>query len=212
MIRLILIISFLFLSMEARENPFFPSSGEKDLPNTTNKDLSASPLKRATISLPSSARRIQQVTIKYQNLDGSLEQKAIELNNAVDWHLPIFISQSMGNINEKVTTNIKKTTSTKYIHLYSSKNVKFYKKDKELKIVSKDKIIRDFLVTNPHKIVLDFKKDVNLKSEIKKLATSVFKQIVLGTHDGYYRAVITLDGQYKYTKVKKPYGYLLKVY
>ncbi len=210
MIRLILITAFLFLNLDARENPFFPSSGEKDLPNTTNKDLSVSPLKRAALSLPSSARRVQKVTIEYKNLDGSIEKKDIELNNAIDWHLPIFISQSMGDLTQKTVS--KKTTSTKYKHLYTSKNVKFYQKDKELKIVSNDKILRDFLVTNPYKLVIDFKKDVNLKSETKNLNTPVFKKIVLGTHDGYYRAVITLDGQYKYSKVKKPYGYVIQLY
>jgi hypothetical protein len=55
--------------------------------------------------------------------------------------------------------------------------------------------------------VLDFKKDVNLKSESKKLNSSIFKKIVLGTHDGFYRAVVTLDGQYKYTKKKEYNGY-----
>lgn len=207
MIRFTLIVTLLFLNLYARENPFFPLAGEKDLPNTTNKDLSASPLKRATMSLPSSARRIEQVTVKYKNLDGSIQSKSIKLNNAIDWHLPIFVSQSMGNLSDETLVKKSKVKPSKYIHLFTSKNVKFYKNNRELKVVSKDKIIRDFLLTNPYRLILDFKKDVSLKSQTKKLKTTVFKKIVLGTHNGYYRAVITLDGQYKYTKNTISSGY-----
>jgi hypothetical protein len=198
--------------MQARENPFFPSSGEKDLPNTTNKDLSVSSLKRAAISLPSSARTIQKCTIEYKNLDGSIARKSITLNNSVDWHIPIFISQSMNNIKEVNVETKKPAKEKKYIHLFSSKNIKFYKNNKELKVDTKDKMIRNFLLTNPYRLVLDFKKDVNLKSETKNLSTRVFKKINLGTHKGYYRAVVLLDGQYKYKKYKQDYGYKIKLF
>ena len=206
MIRL-LIITLLFINTYSRENPFFPSKGEKDLPSATNIDMSVSMLKRAAITLPSSARRIQKVTLTYKNLDGSLQERSIELNNAIDWHLPIFISQSMGEINNSTINSVKKEKNKKYIHLYTSKNIKFYTKDKELKIVTKDNMIRSFLLTDPHRIVLDFKKDVNLKSESKSFKNKVFKKIDIGTHNGYYRSVIVLDGQYKFRKEKKPYGY-----
>lgn len=211
MIKLITITLLLITSIQARENPFFPSSGEKDLPNTTNKDLSVSSLKRAAISLPSSARTIQKFTIEYKNLDGSIQSKSITLNNSIDWHIPIFVSQSMNDIKE---VKVKATTpkkNKKFVHLFSSKNVKIYKNEKELKIDTKDKMIRSFLLTKPYRLVLDFKKDVNLKSEEKSFNTQVFKKISIGTHKGYYRAVVTLDGQYKYKKSKQNYGYKIKL-
>lgn len=212
MIKLLTITILLITSIEARENPFFPSTGEKDLLNTSNKDLSVSSLKRAAISLPSSARVVQKVTIEYKNLDGSIQNKSIELNNAIDWHIPIFISQSMNNIKEiepKVKTPEK---IKKYEHLFVSKYITFYKKDNELKIVTKDKMIRSFLLTDPYRIVLDFARDVNLKSQAKSFSSKLFKKISLGTHDKYYRAVILLDGQYKFEKNKIQDGYVIKLY
>jgi len=87
-IKLFLVTLFLFVSLQARENPFFPSEGEKDIPYTSNENTTIPQLKRATISLPTRARVIKKVTIEYKNLDGSIENKSIELENSVDWHLP----------------------------------------------------------------------------------------------------------------------------
>lgn len=204
MIKYLIITIIIFSVAHSRENPFFPAKGEQGMPTTSNKDLSVAPLKRAAISLPSSARRVEKVTVTYKNLDGSIENKSIDLNNAIDWHLPIFVSQSMGVLDNNQVKSVK---PKKYTHLYTSKNIKFYKKEKELKVVTKDQMIRSFLLTNPHRVVFDFKKDVNLKSETKDFSTSIFKKLTLGTHDGYYRAVIVLDGQYKFNKSKQPYGY-----
>lgn len=195
----------LSLSLQARENPFFPSIGEQDLTQTSNKDNSIAPLKRVAIELPSHARVLQKVSVTFKSLDGSIEVKSINLKKAVDWHLPIFISQSMGEISTIKTP--KKNKTIKYTPLFKSKYVSFYHNNKELKVVTKDKIIRNFLVTAPHKIVMDFKRVTNLKSMIKHLNGLIFKKIHIGTHKDYYRAVIELDGKYRYKMVKKPYGY-----
>ena len=149
MIKFFIITILLLTNIYSRENPFFPAEGEKALPKTTNKDLSLNPLKRAAISLPSRARVIQKVTLEYKNLDGSVEQKSIELDNSVDWHLPVFISQSMGEIKNTPTKQIAKKQNNKFEHIFSSKHVKFYKNYKELKIDTKDKMVRDFLLTKP---------------------------------------------------------------
>jgi hypothetical protein len=212
MIKFLIITTLLFTNVYSRENPFFPAEGEQALPNTTNKDLSLNPLKRAAISLPSSARIIQKVTIEYKNLDGSIEKSSIDLDNEVDWHLPVFVSQSMGTIK---TTPIKQTSkkqSIKRTHLFSSKYIKFYKKGSELIIDTNDKMIRDFSLTKPYRMVLDFKRDVNLKSKTKSLSGKIFKKISVGTHDGYYRVVVLLDGQYKYEKNKTSNGYSVRLY
>ena len=204
MIKIFVFILVVFISLQARQNPFFPSVGEQDLLTTSNKELLTPMLKRATIELPSHARVLQKVTVTYKNLDGSIETKSIKLNKAVDWHIPLFVSQSMGDMSTK-------KRSKKFIHLFKSKNVDFFKNYKELKVVTKDKIIRHFLVTNPHKIVMDFKRITNLKSMFKNLNTSVFKKIHIGTHKDFYRAVIELDGKYRYNMQKISNGYLFKL-
>lgn len=205
MIKILLTSLFLILSLDARENPFFPADGSKDITYTSNENRTSPPLKRATITLPSQARVIQKVTIEYKNLDGSQESKSIELDNSIDWHLPIFISQSYSQNLEKKPNKTKKL---KYKKLASIKYASFYASGKNLKIITKDKIIRNFLLVQPHRIVVDFKRDTSLKSLTKKNKNTIFKKIRIGNHAGYYRAVIELDGYYRYKMSKSSDGYI----
>lgn len=209
MIKVFFISLILTFSLQARQNPFFPSVGEQDLIQTSNKDTTVASLKRVAIKLPSHARVLQKVSVTYKSLDGSIETKSIDLNKAVDWHIPIFISQSMGNISTKETP--KKNKKINYKQIFKSKYLTFYKNAKELKIVTNDKIIRNFLLTSPHRIVIDFKRSANLKSIVKNIDKSIFKKISLGTHKDYYRAVVELDGKYRYTMQKISNGYLFKL-
>ena len=213
MIRALFISVLLLSSLNARENPFFPSVGEKDIPYTSSEDRTKSPLKRATITIPAQARVIKKVTIEYKNLDGSLESKSIELDNSIDWHLPIFISQSYSALSSSAPIAKKKSKEIKieYNNIASIKHLKLYSSGKKLKLITDDKIIRDFLLVNPHRIVIDFKKDTNIKSYIKKSPKNIFKEIRIGNHKGYYRAVIELDGLYRYDKKKISNGYLLEL-
>jgi len=214
LIKVIFVSSLLLLSLHARENPFFPSQGEKDMAYTSNTVKSLSPLKRSSITLPSSARVIKKVTIEYENLDASIQTRSIALNNSVDWHLPVFISQSYeAPVVESQTIAIKqkKKLKTKYKKIASIKYATFFSSKKTLKIVTKDKIIRNFLLPSPHRIVLDFKRDTNLKSLTKENKKSIFCKVRIGNHDGYYRAVIELDGRYRYKMSKASNGYVLRL-
>jgi len=95
MIKVFVLVFLMILSLHARENPFFPAAGEADIPFTSNAAMHLEPLKRAALSLPSTARTIESITVKYKNLDGSLSTKTEKLGNRVDWHLPLFISQNI---------------------------------------------------------------------------------------------------------------------
>ncbi|MBU1657684.1 AMIN domain-containing protein [bacterium] len=208
MTKVFYVIFFFIITLNARENPFFPSEGEMDLPYTSNESKSLQPLNRAAITLPPQARVLQNVTISYKNLDGSMQSKSIELENTVDWHLPIFISQnySPSGVEKKVEgkkAEFEKLASIQYASFYSS--------EKSLKIVTKDKIIRNFLLVKPHRIVVDFQRDTNLKSYEKVNDKNIFSKIRIGNHSGYYRAVIELDGYYKYRMTKISEGYLIEL-
>jgi len=205
--KIFLITLFLLLSLEARENPFLPTPGEEDIPLTSNKDYSKPPLKRATIEIPKYARILQKVTIEYKNLDGLVESKSIELDNTIDWHLPIFISQSYNQ--EKNKQNIKK--DKKFKQVASMKHASFLIADKKLKIITKDKVIRNFLLVQPHRIVIDFDKDTRLKGFTKRNKKSVFSKIRVGNHDKYYRVVLELDGYYRYKMKKISDGYIFEL-
>lgn len=202
------------LSLEARENPFFPPPGEKDLPYTSNVGVNLPKLKRASLTLPSRARVIKKVIVEYENLDASLETKEIELNHLVDWHLPVFISQSFSLDQEmqevkKVTKKVLKKKKEIYKKVASVKHAKFFIFENNLKIITKDKLIRNFLLGQPHRIVLDFKKESSLKTYSENMKNSVFTKIRVGNHDGYYRVVIELDGYYRYKLKKQTDGCLI---
>lgn len=207
MYKLTFLLFVLVSSLIARENPFFPLSSELDIPLTTNQTQHIPALKRAALSLPSTARQIESVTIKYKNLDGSTDRKSIELQNSIDWHIPIFISQNYNLSVEKVSE--KKTKFTKFTSL---KFITFYTNDKVMKIKTKDKMIRSFLLTKPHRIVCDFKRETDLRSFQRTAPKkNIFKKINIGTHRGYYRVVIELDGLYKYSINKSTDGYIIQL-
>lgn len=205
MIKFLIITLFLLTTLQSRENPFFPSDGEKDI-EYINKQEQLPPLKRATIALPAEARVLQSVSVNYKNLDGSVESKSIELDNSIDWHLPLFISQSYTAENE--TQQIAKKSFQKIAEI---KFAKLFSSSKTLKIVTKDKMIRNFLLAKPHRIVLDFKRDSNLKNYEKKVANNIFTKVRIGNHSGYYRIVVELDGYYRYGYTKTDAGYTLEL-
>ncbi|NPA58873.1 MAG: AMIN domain-containing protein [Epsilonproteobacteria bacterium] len=190
--------------LEARENPFFPTQGQKDIPYTSNDVKTIPTLKNASLKFPSSARIIKKVTVEYENLDASIETKSIKLHNLIDWHLPLFISQA-----PLKNQNNTKETQKRYKKIAFNRYVTFFSYKKALKILTKDKLIRNFLLARPHRIVFDFKKDTNLKSYTKKIPQNIFKKIKIGNHKGYYRVVIELDGPYRYKIKKTSRGYII---
>lgn len=207
MIKLLVLTLLLSILLPARENPFFPSNGEVDMPLSSNQSQSQEPLKRAAITLPSTARNLQSVSISFQNLDGSIEKKSISLNNSIDWHLPLFISQ---NYDLSDSSTIETTTKEKkYVELASLPFSTLYLKEKEIKIVTKDKMLRNFFLVKPHRIVCDFQRDIDIRSYSKNIKTkSVVKRVRFGNHKGYYRVVIELDGYYRYNLSREKDKYI----
>ncbi len=215
MIRVLLLICLCSLLLQARENPFFPIDSAQDIPLTSNQANNLPILKRATVTLPSTARTIESVTVEYKNLNGSIAHKKVLIQNAIDWHLPIFISQNYNESNDKAVVRkkvIKQTKKVNYKKIASLKFISFYAKKNKLKILTKDKILRNFLLVKPHRIVCDFKRNTDIGSFIKSInEKSLFTKIRVGTHKGYYRVVIELDGYYSYKLDHIPGGYMIKL-
>lgn len=213
MLRVVFYLVLTIALVHARENPFFPSEGEKDIPYTSTEVQNYEMLQRASIEFPSQARVLQKVTIEYKNLDGSVVEKSIELNNAIDWHLPLFISQNYSQTAVQKEPKIEKKTSPKpsWKSLATIEGTKFIAQNRVLKIVTKDPMIRNFLLPAPHRVVIDFKREASFRSYVQETKASVFKVIRVGNHSGYYRVVIELDGTYKYKLQKNAEGYLLEL-
>ncbi len=222
MIRILFISAILLLTLNARENPFFPSEGEKDLPISSNENRNKEPLKRVAITLPAQARVLQKVTLEFKNLDGTIENKSVEIDNSVDWHLPVFVSQTFTET-QKATSSDKaedapaknkiKQKESGYATIASIKDLSLLSSDKCLKIVTNDEIIRNFLLVAPHRIVMDFKKDteIDIKNSTKTNEQNIFKDVRIGNHDGYYRVVVELDGYYRYDFKKISNGYQIEL-
>ena len=224
MIKLFLLISLFFTITQARENPFFPSEGEKDVTYTSNEDRTIPQLKRATLMLPPQARVIKKVIVEYKNLDGSIGTKSIPLNNKVDWHLPIFVSQSyisgekereetdpQSQQIEPETPKIQEQIKTVFLEIGDIGFAKYLVSQKSFRIKTKDKIIRDFMLVTPYRIVIDFKRDDSFKSLTKLIDDSYFTMIRVGNHKGYYRVVLELDAQYKYSVKKLEDGCVIEL-
>jgi len=206
--KIFLSVLFLIYSLSARENPFFPSAGETDIPITSNLIKEIPPLSRTSVSLPSTARTIESVTIKYKTLDGALHEKTENIGSAIDWHIPIFISQNY-NVSGSHEECLTEKKEKKYINIFKRKFIAIYEHKNSLKIKSKDKMIRNFLLTKPHRIVCDFSGEINIRSIEKKIKDkSIVKEIRIGNHKGYYRVVIELDGYYRYIVKEKEGEYL----
>jgi len=212
MTRVLQISLLMFISLYARENPFFPSKNDTDTPTTTNQISVIEPLKRATLTLPSTARIINSVTITYKNLDGSIKSKTESLGNSVDWHLPIFISQNINNTEKSFKKIRRPQKSQKFERLLSLSFIGIYESQDILKIVTKDKMLRNFLLTKPHRIVCDFKRDIDIRSYEKYFKKrNRVKSVRVGNHKGYYRVVIELDGHYKYSIQEMQKAYFIRL-
>ena len=210
--KIFLLLLVALISLDARENPFFVAEGEEDIPITSNKKLLIAPLKQATITLPSTARVIEGVTVRYKTLDGAQHTKTIELENSIDWHLPIFISQSYQSINQKSATKIQHKKS-KYHKILSLPFISFYESQSKMKIITKDKMLRNFMLVKPHRIVCDFQRQIDIRSYNKNAPKdSKFTQLRIGTHKGYYRVVINLDGYYTYKMKETSNGYMIELH
>lgn len=187
--RLLFIFFIFFLSLYARDNPFFPADPNEKQITTSNKVETLKPYETQIISLPNSARAVKSIIITYQNLDGSISNEELELNNKIDWHEPFVISQKKF----QVSRSMKKSTT-----IVGAEFIKFQPAGKSLKVLTGDKMLRHFMLTSPHRIVMDFSRDTSFKPKNFSLRKVPFMNIRMGNHDHYYRVVIELDGAYAY--------------
>jgi hypothetical protein len=207
-LRLWIVGILLCVNVLARENPFFPTETLSQMPVTSNKITAYPQLERAAITLPDQARVLQEVTVTYKTLDGSLESKSIQLDHAVDWHLPLFISQSY-NDSKKPSDDAKSTSTNEPMQRVTYQFISLDISSHTIHVNTKDALIRHFMMADPYRIVMDFKRDANFLSFEKKIEGTPCKEVRIGNHDGYYRVVMTLDGHYKTMPEADATGYLL---
>jgi hypothetical protein len=184
----IILFLLVFIILNARENPFVPV-----ITNENKNLIKQETFKETKILLPSDARILKSVTFTYQTLTGSILNKTIIINKAINWHSPIYISQ------QKIKNDVKKV-KVGFLDFYIDK----YK----VLISSKDKMIRHFVLVEPFRVIFDFKANRNFLT-YKKNINSFIKKVVVGNHDNFYRIVLYTDGVYKPIIKKVTEGYLI---
>lgn len=228
-------IMILFTLLEARENPFQPIVTDRDIdmreaPNLPKPNY----FTKEEIELPSSARVIERVIIEYKNVDGTLAKKSVDIDRDIDWHNPLILTHNPPKelkLTPKQEPKVKylgdkklspvppaldmrveiPTEIIKSLNPYSFLKIDLYK-SKAL-IGTKDIKIREFTLSNPPRIVVDFKRvDVPNSKNFNTLSESTyFQRVSIGRHKDYYRVVFKLDGRYKHSLTKTELGYLLEL-
>jgi len=197
--------------LAARENPFFPATGIEELPVTSNMDEKHPPLQRAALTFPDSARIVKEITVTFQNLDGSLGRQTIDLDHTIDWHLPLFVSQSYDQTAAAGRTAVKQPVETEGpVKIADFGFIRFTQRGKTMQIDTAHPMQRHFTMVGPHRIVVDFKGDENFLTKTATPKEPPFTLIRVGNHDGYYRVVVELDGQYRVQVGKTPSGISLE--
>ncbi|MBM0637235.1 AMIN domain-containing protein [Campylobacter sp. VicNov18] len=192
-----------------------------------NASWGASPqFQKEEVRFNSSARILKSITFNYINLDGSEDKIDLDVNKSIDWHDTYTISRFKSPDPSRVldvSVTIPEKNSSKQesnatasveIPLDVSKIYDFisyavYKN--KIKLNTNDKMITDFSVGNPSKIVIDFRSHFVSPTKNIRLNNSVFKRIDFGSHKGYYRLVIYLDGVYNYHIQKDATGYMISL-
>ncbi|EAL56128.1 probable periplasmic protein Cj1670c [Campylobacter coli RM2228] len=178
------------------------------------------------IKFNSNARVLKSVSFNYINLDGSEEVLNVDINKSIDWHDTYTLVRTKSPDPSKVfdvsvtiperndskkesngTANIEIPLQVDKIYDFISYAV--YKN--KIKLNTSDELISDFSIGNPSKIVVDFKSDLVNPTKNIRISNSLFKRIDFGSHKGYYRLVIYLDGNYNYNIQKDATGYMINL-
>lgn len=211
---------------------FAPSAalfGANDNPFINAKEANTSVIapqafERKEFAFPSDARIIKGVSISYIALDGSEKSLNIDINQSIDWH-DSFVIAKLTKVASSPVLDVSVTLPAQSAEINSTLNIEapldsgkigdflgYTSYAKRMKIASEDEIISDFVIGDPSKIVLDFKKDIAFATQSFRLSQeSAFERLQIGAHKGYYRLVIYLDGKYDYSLEKTAGGYVLSL-
>lgn len=181
-----------------REDPFELKMTPKKSPQSVEGEISK-PLESIDVELPSTTRILKEVKFIYQKIDGSIDEKSVRVERDIDWHYPITISQ----IGDKSVLEEKKPIS------YTLGDFEFIITGKTIRIYSPYKILQNFVLPQPFRIIIDLRRTEKVINQNIKLKGRFFSDISLGTHQDFYRVTLTLDGQYGYNIEQDEKGYII---
>jgi len=160
----LLLSSLLITTLFARENPFFSLSEGIALPVSSEKNTNKPPLTSMTYNFPNNSRLLKEVSFTFQNVDGSFETRKLEIDQSIDWRAPLVLSQS--NIRSSPSTTKEKSSNV------NNELIQFIASGNKTSLIAKEPMIRQFTLTDPDSVVVDFK------------------------HSGAFESYIALDGHH----------------
>ncbi|GAA7258588.1 AMIN domain-containing protein [Helicobacter pylori] len=181
-----------------REDPFELKMTPKKSPQSVEGEISQ-PLESLDVELPSTTRILKEVKFIYQKIDGSIGEKSVKIERDIDLHYPITISQ----IGDKSIIEEKKPVS------YTLGDFEFIVIGKSIRIYSPYKILQNFVLPKPFRIIIDLRRTEKIINQDIKLKGRFFTDISLGTHQDFYRVTLALDGQYGYNIEQDEKGYII---
>jgi len=195
----VLYISMLLVSAGlARENPFFSTSESSNLPISSNNVQHQPPLTSMTYNFPDQARILKEATFTFQNIDGTLETRKIEIDQSIDWHNPLIISQHKTQKENTLSSGEESYSGSEFIQFSHAGN--------RISLLTKLPILRSFSLTEPNRVVVDFSHKIAFKHYGKNLSDSPFLNVHVANHGKFARATITLDGKYTCSVSKTDQG------
>ncbi|WP_104639659.1 AMIN domain-containing protein [Helicobacter bizzozeronii] len=179
----------------ARDNPFVPSKKAQRMDTKFPKDEVFDYFKSIKVSLPTTARVLSKITIFYQDLDGTTHTQEVDINQHIDWHYPLKLTQEGAFLQPEKST-------------YSIGGYEFWIRENKLYLRTADTLQRSFVLIDPYRLVIDIdRKAKDLRQELS-INHKYVRNIAINTHDNFYRFIITLDGQYQY-KIDQKDNYLV---
>lgn len=94
MVRIWSILSVFFVLVSARENPFAPAGKLDSSVVTGNLVEILEPFEKQVVKFPSDAREFVSLILRYKSEDGSIKEKLIEINRAINWQEELVLSKS----------------------------------------------------------------------------------------------------------------------
>jgi len=190
--KVLLVSAMLSYSLLARENPFFSITEGATMTMSANKVPHHPPLTSMTYNFPDQARVLKEATFTFQNVDGSLETRKLQIDQSIDWHNPLVLSQYGG---EKKAAAAATSTIGQSITADNS-FIQFQPSGNRISLITKDPVLRSFSLSDPSSMIVDFAHTALFTPYEKTLNASPFTKVKITNHGKFARAIITLDGRY----------------
>lgn len=227
---------FISLFLFARENPFVPIVNI----NNPSPIEEIKELQKIAFNVPSDARILNKIKLIYTNVDGTLKEYEIDVNQGLDWHKVYMLLDARElsvkedkeqktelKVEDKIKLALNKeeekeqpvktpeiveeVTRYKPLEYTFSNDFNVILDKKNIHIKTHSNLLREFSLKNPNRIVMDFKTNNVLQNKHFKMEADYVDEIYSGVHRNFYRLVIKLDGIYDYDIQKNVGEYIIKL-